>query len=101
GAAASRSLRGIRGLLQRVQPHVPEIVRSAITLKQKLIPHMITGAGAGLRIRTVLRLKLGIQFFVDYSYLYFMLHIYLHAEASQILIGKCAIERIFQSLPPY
>jgi len=54
---------------------MPEMVIVLVSLKDELITHVIAGTHARIRICTILLLQLWIEFLVDDSYLYFMLHV--------------------------
>lgn len=53
---------------------MPEIIGSCITFKNELVSHVVAGTGAGLGICAVSGLKFRIQFFVNDSNFYFVLH---------------------------
>jgi len=53
---------------------MPEMVIVLVSLKDELITHVIAGTHARIRICTILLLQLWIEFLVDDSHLYLMLH---------------------------
>ena len=64
-----------RGLDESIQTTMPEMVVLFVTLKDKLVPHIVAGAHARTRVGTILLLQLWIEFLVNHGHLYFVLHI--------------------------
>lgn len=72
--ATSDAVDAVGGLDEGAGPHLPEVVRAVVPLKEVLVPHMVAGAGAGLRVGAVGFLQLGVELFAQDGHFAFVQH---------------------------